>query len=170
MIADMRAILGLGSNVGDRLVNLQAAVNFLDLRAGKVVKISSVWETAPLYVLDQDPFYNAVIEIETSLDPEGLLLICKAIEAEVGRTGTGRWGPREIDIDILTVLGDDGSAVRVNSATLQTPHPRIAERRFVIEPLREVDPTLVPAAVNKESIVRQRAERVADAELFIHRD
>lgn len=166
----MRAILGLGSNVGDRLASLQAAVNFLDLRAGKVLRISSVWETSPVYVIDQDAFYNAVIEIDTSLEPEALLEVCKKVEEEVGRIPRSKWGPREIDIDVLWLLSEDGASVRVNSATLQVPHPRIGERRFVIEPLREVDPLLIPRILDKQLLVRQNAKMVEDAKLSIHRD
>jgi 2-amino-4-hydroxy-6-hydroxymethyldihydropteridine diphosphokinase len=166
----MRAVLGLGSNVGDRLANLQAAVNFLDLRAGRVLRISGVWETSPVYVIDQDAFYNAVIEIDTSLDPEGLLEVCKSVEEEVGRIPRSKWGPREIDIDVLYLLDEDGASVRVNSATLQVPHPRMGERRFVIEPLREVDSLLIPRALDKQLLVRQNAQKVEGAKLSVHRD
>jgi 2-amino-4-hydroxy-6-hydroxymethyldihydropteridine diphosphokinase len=156
--------------VGDRLASLQAAVNFLDLRAGKVLRISSVWETSPVYVIDQDSFYNAVIEIDTPLEPEALLEVCKKVEEEVGRIPRSKWGPREIDIDVLWLLGEDGASVRVNSATLQVPHPRIGERRFVIEPLREVDPLLIPRILDKQLLVRQNAKMVEGAKLSIHRD
>ncbi len=166
----MRAILGLGSNVGDRLSNLQAAVNFVDLRAGKVRKISSVWETSPVYVINQDPFYNAVVDIETTFAPEELLTACKEIEREVGRVMRNRWGPREIDIDVLAMIDDEGKLLQVNSPSLQLPHPRIGERRFVIEPLREVDPSLIPKQLQKELLVRQKASIVPDAKLSIHRD
>jgi len=166
----MRAILGLGSNVGDRLVNLQAAVNFIDLRVGKVQTISSVWQTSPVYVMNQDPFYNAVVEVETTLEPEDLLATCKSIEKEVGRVMRNRWGPREIDIDVLLMIGDDGKSMSVNSPALQLPHPRIGERRFVIEPLREVDANLIPKQLDKQLLVRQRAEIVGGANLSIHRD
>ena len=166
----MRAILGLGSNVGDRLANLQAAVNFLDLRAGKVTKISSVWETSPVYVIDQDPFFNAVIAVESTLDAQGLLDACKSVEGEVGRIPRSKWGPREIDIDVLYLLDDAGASIRVNTATLQVPHPRMGERRFVIEPLREIDPILVPKVLDKQLLVRQNAKVVEGAKLSIHRD
>ncbi|MEO7453978.1 MAG: 2-amino-4-hydroxy-6-hydroxymethyldihydropteridine diphosphokinase [Fimbriimonadales bacterium] len=166
----MRAVLGLGSNVGDRLANLQAAVNFLDLRAGKVLRISGVWETSPVYVIDQDAFYNAVIEIDTALEPEQLLDVCKSVEGEVGRIPRSKWGPREIDIDLLYLLDPDGASVRVNSSTLQVPHPRMGERRFVIEPLREVDPLLIPRALDKQLLVRQNAQKVEGAKLSVHRD
>jgi 2-amino-4-hydroxy-6-hydroxymethyldihydropteridine diphosphokinase len=166
----MRAILGLGSNVGDRLANLQAAVNFIDLRAGKVMAMSGVWETSPVYVIDQDSFYNAVIAIETDSTADALLGLCKAVEAEVGRIERGRWGPREIDIDILYLLDTDGEMIRVNTPTLQVPHPRMGERRFVIEPLREIDPALIPKVLDKQMLVRQNAAQVVGAKLSIHRD
>lgn len=166
----MRAILGLGSNVGDRLTNLQAAVNYLDLRAGRVLAISSVWETSPLYVTNQDPFYNAVIEIDTTLQPDDLLAVCKEIERDIGRIKRPRWGPREIDIDVLTVVDADGNSIRANSQALQLPHPRIGERRFVIEPLREVAPDAIPKQLNKQALVRQKAAIVEGATLSVHRD
>ena len=165
-----RAYLGLGSNVGDRLVNLQAAVNFIDLRVGKVTKISGVWETSPVYVINQDSFYNAVVEVESNLTPQELLESCKAIEAEVGRIMRPRWGPREIDIDLITLVSETGEVVRVNTPSLQLPHPRIGERRFVIEPLREIDPALIPTPLDKQALMRQKAELVKDAKLSIHRD
>jgi 2-amino-4-hydroxy-6-hydroxymethyldihydropteridine diphosphokinase len=166
----MRAYLGLGSNVGNRLANLQAAVNFIDLRVGKVTKISNIWETSPVYVINQDAFYNAVIEIETEHSPQELLDACKAIELEVGRVMRPRWGPREIDIDLIAAIDGNGNMVSINTASLQLPHPRIGERRFVIEPLREVEPALIPSPLDKQALVRQKAERVEDAELSIHRD
>jgi 2-amino-4-hydroxy-6-hydroxymethyldihydropteridine diphosphokinase len=166
----MRAILGLGSNVGDRLSNLQAAVNFIDLRLGKVVTISSVWQTSPVYVINQDPFYNAVVDVETTLTPDELLTACKEIEREVGRVMRDRWGPREIDIDMLAMIDDEGKMVLVNTPSLQLPHPRIGERRFVIEPLREVDPLLIPKQLQKQLLVRQKADIVPEVKLSIHRD
>lgn len=169
-MSHMRAILGLGSNVGDKLVNLQAAVNFVDLRVGKVRVISSVWETSPVYVINQDPFYNAVVDIETTLAPEDLLAACKEIEKEVGRVMRARWGPREIDIDVLAMIDDEGKMMQVNSPSLQLPHPRIGERRFVIEPLREVEPGLIPKQLDKQLLVRQKAKVVEGAKLSIHRD
>ncbi len=167
----MRAYLSLGSNVGDRLANLQAAVNFLDLRAGRVSKISRVYETAPLYVLDQAAFYNAVIEIETDLEPLALLTRIKEIEDEVGRIPRQRWGPREIDVDILCVIDDQNSQVRVNLKELTLPHPHMAERRFVIDPLKEMAEFLLPkTGLDKKKLMLQHVKVVEEAKLSIHRD
>ena len=169
-MSHMRAILGLGSNVGDRLTNLQAAVNFIDLRVGRVGTISSVWQTSPVYVINQDPFFNAVIDVDTTLTPADLLTACKEIEREVGRVMRNRWGPREIDIDVLAMVDDEGKIIQVNTPSLQLPHPRMGERRFVIEPLREVDASLIPNQLQKELLVRQKADVVRDAKLSVHRD
>ena len=167
----MRAYLSLGSNIGDRLANLQAAVNFLDLRAGKVLRISGVYETAPLYVLDQAPFYNAVAEVETALPPIELLKALKAIEAEIGRVPRRKHGPREIDIDILCAIDESGSSVRINEKSLTMPHPQMTERRFVLEPLRDMDPNLVPkSGLPKQKLLGQHVELLADVKLSIHRD
>jgi 2-amino-4-hydroxy-6-hydroxymethyldihydropteridine diphosphokinase len=132
--------------------------------------MSSVWETAPVYVINQDPFYNAVVDVETTLPPEDLLATCKEIEIEVGRVMRNRWGPREIDIDVLAMIDDEGKLVQVNTPSLQLPHPRIGERRFVIEPLREIDPSLIPKQLDKQMLVRQKAQVVEGAVLSIHRD
>jgi 2-amino-4-hydroxy-6-hydroxymethyldihydropteridine diphosphokinase len=167
----MRAYLGLGSNVGDRLANLQAAVNTLDLRAGKVIAMSRVYETAPLYVLNQPLFYNAAVAVETTLEPAALLSCVKAIEEELGRTPGEQYGPRLIDIDILTVVGDDGEQVRLTQEGLTLPHPRIAERRFVLEPMRDIAQEVMPKrGLDKEKLNLQAVHVVEGAELSIHRD
>ena len=166
----MRAYLGLGSNVGDRLANLQAAVNFLDLRAGKVLQISKVYETAPLYVLNQEHFYNAAVEIETTMQPAELLDCIKQIETEIGRISRERYGPREIDIDLLAITDDNGEHIRVNTDSLLLPHPKIGERRFVLEPLKDIAAALVPThGLDKDVLVRQQVTPI-DAVLSIHRD
>ncbi|MER3462072.1 MAG: 2-amino-4-hydroxy-6-hydroxymethyldihydropteridine diphosphokinase, partial [Armatimonadota bacterium] len=105
----MRVFLGLGSNVGERLQNLQAAVNLLDLRVGTVVRIASVYETAPVYVEDQPSFLNTVVELETKMPPGDLLRAVKDVEREIGRISRERFGPREIDVDLL--LFKDGTTV-----------------------------------------------------------
>ena len=130
----MRGYLGLGSNEGDRLANLRAAREALAERL-EVVGASSVYETAPQgEVLDQPDFLNAVLAIETELEPLELLDACKAVETELGRAAGGeRHGPRPIDVDVLA-LGD----VRLQAERLTLPHPEVAGRRFVLEPLVEV--------------------------------
>lgn len=130
--------LALGSNQGDRLANLHAAVSELR-RMMRVERGSSVYETAAAYVEDQPPFLNAVLRGNTSQAPGDLLQQLKAIEAQLGRTvGGRRYGPRPIDIDIL--MYDD---LRLDSPDLTLPHPRMAERAFVLRPLAEIAPDLV---------------------------
>ena len=129
--------LGLGSNVGDRRANLQAAVDALPGRGVQVVASSSVYDTEPVgEVLDQAEFLNAVVRVTTALEPEALLDACKAVERELGREGGGvRHGPRPIDVDVL-LLGD----VSFSSDRLQLPHAEVTSRRFVLVPLLEVSP------------------------------
>ena len=131
--------LGLGSNVGDRRANLQAAVDTLPVHGVAVLAASSVYETEPVgEVLDQPDFYNACLRIRTELDPEGLLDACKAVERELGRVAGGvRHGPRPIDVDVL-LLGDE----TYRSERLSLPHEQVSGRRFVLVPLLELDPDL----------------------------
>jgi 2-amino-4-hydroxy-6-hydroxymethyldihydropteridine diphosphokinase len=136
--------LGLGSNVGDRRANLQAAI--VDLWTHDVVPLasSSVYETEPVgEVLEQRDFYNACLRIETPLEPEALLDACKAVERALGRVPGGvRHGPRPIDVDVLLIEG-----VEHESERLRLPHREVMTRRFVLVPLLELDPDLeVPGA------------------------
>jgi 2-amino-4-hydroxy-6-hydroxymethyldihydropteridine diphosphokinase len=128
------AYLGLGSNVGDRRANLQAAADALRPQAS-----SSVYETEPVgEVLDQRAFLNACVRIDTPLAPEALLDMCKAVERALGRAPGGvRHGPRPIDVDVL-LLGD----LRFSSERLTLPHREVTSRRFVLVPLLELDPEL----------------------------
>ena len=131
--------LGLGSNVGDRRANLQAAVADLWSHDVVVLASSSVYETEPVgEVLDQPDFYNACVRIETPLDPEALLDACKAVERVLGRELDGvRHGPRPIDVDVLLLEG-----VEHESERLRLPHREVTSRRFVRVPLLELDPDL----------------------------
>ena len=132
--------LGLGSNVGDRRANLQAAVEDLWAHDVAVLASSSVYETEPVgEVLDQPDFYNACVRVETEHDPEALLDACKAVERALGRASGGiRHGPRPIDVDLL-LLGD----LEYESERLRLPHREVSTRRFVLAPLLELDPGLV---------------------------
>lgn len=134
-----RGYLGLGSNEGDRLGALRAAREELERRGVAVVASSSVYETAPQgEVLDQPDFLNACLTIETDLDPERLLDTCKDVERALGRVPGGpRHGPRPIDVDLL-LLGD----LVHESDRLTLPHPEVSARRFVLEPLLELEPGL----------------------------
>lgn len=132
--------LGIGSNLGEREVNLRNAVEQLASNEIKVLRSSSVYETAPRDVLDQPWFLNIVVECETRYFPMQLLSKLLRIERNMGRdrsTNAVRRGPRLIDIDILLY----NNAV-IRTAKLIVPHPRIAERRFVLEPLLELAPDL----------------------------
>jgi 2-amino-4-hydroxy-6-hydroxymethyldihydropteridine diphosphokinase len=131
--------LGLGSNVGDRRGNLEAAVAALPAHGVDVLASSSVYETEPVgLVLDQRDFYNACIRIETAFGPEELLDACKAVERSLGREAGGvRHGPRPIDVDVL-LLGHLAYA----SDRLTLPHREVTSRRFVLVPLLELDPGL----------------------------
>jgi len=131
--------LGLGSNEGDRLANLRAARDALVLHEVAVEASSSVYETAPQgEVSDQRDFLNAALRVRTALGPEELLDAAKAVERDLGREPGGlRHGPRPIDVDVL-LLGD----LQYSSARLSVPHPEVTSRRFVLEPLLELDPEL----------------------------
>jgi 2-amino-4-hydroxy-6-hydroxymethyldihydropteridine diphosphokinase len=131
-----RAFLGLGSNVGDRRGHLLAAVAGLP----DVVAVSALYETEPLGgPSGQDPYLNAVVELDTHLSPRELLELGRTLEAAAGRTREVRWGPRSLDVDVLLV----GDQV-LEMDDLVVPHPRMWERRFVLAPLAELAPELVP--------------------------
>jgi 2-amino-4-hydroxy-6-hydroxymethyldihydropteridine diphosphokinase len=130
-----RAFLGLGSNLGDRPANLQAAVDRLGEREGiRVARSSRVYETDPVGGPPQPAYLNAVIEVETELDPRELLTGCLDVERDLGRVRSERWGPRTIDIDVLTF-----DRLTVDEPDLTVPHPRMHERGFVLAPLAELD-------------------------------
>jgi 2-amino-4-hydroxy-6-hydroxymethyldihydropteridine diphosphokinase len=129
--------LSLGSNLGDRVQNLQTAVDSLQSIDLQIRRISSIYETAALEYLEQPDFLNCVVEAETSLMPMRLLSRVATIEREMGRKRNIAKGPRNIDIDILL----HGRAV-VQTERLQIPHPRMDSRRFVLAPLAELVPDL----------------------------
>lgn len=127
-----RVVLALGSNLGDRISNLRAALAELEDAGIAVLERSGIWETPPVPA-DQPRYLNGVVVAETSLTPAALLAELKRIERYLGRRPERRWGPRPIDIDIL-FYGDE----RVETPELQVPHPRIRERSFVLAPLSDV--------------------------------
>jgi 2-amino-4-hydroxy-6-hydroxymethyldihydropteridine diphosphokinase len=133
----VRGYLGLGSNVGDRRANLQAAVDALPGHGALVLACSSTYDTDPVgEILEQPSFLNACVRIETALGPEELLDACKAIERDLGRDlqSTVRHAPRPIDVDLL-LLGDEP----YSSGRLTLPHAEATSRRFVLIPLLELD-------------------------------
>lgn len=125
--------IGLGSNLGSRARNLSAARRRLRQKKVRIMRQSRVMETAPWGVADQPRFLNQVVEAEWSGTPRGLLRVAKSVEREGGRRPTRRWGPRVIDVDIL-LFGDQ----HLREPDLVVPHPRIAEREFVLESLNEL--------------------------------
>ena len=133
----MRAFLGVGSNLGDRWAALRAAVAAMP----DVVAVSPVYETEPVGgPSGQPPYLNLVVELDTERTPRQLLETARRLEAAAGRVREERWGPRPLDVDVLLV--DD---LMVDEPDLQVPHPRMAERRFVLAPLADLAPELVPA-------------------------
>jgi 2-amino-4-hydroxy-6-hydroxymethyldihydropteridine diphosphokinase len=136
----VRAYVGLGSNLGEREATLREALTRLsELDGVAVVAVSSFRETDPVGNADQPRFVNAAAELETSLGPRELLERLLEVERSLGRDRTReeRWGPRTVDLDLL-LYGDE----TVGEPGLEVPHPRLAERAFVLEPLVELDPGL----------------------------
>ncbi len=132
------AIIALGSNLGDRGDAIARAIEALGA-LGEIVSASPLYETAPMYVLDQAPFLNAAVALETELAPVPLLDALLAIERALGRVRDGeRFGPRRIDLDLIAV----GDAV-LDAPTLTLPHPRMHERPFVVMPMLDVAPDWV---------------------------
>jgi len=136
----LRAVIGLGSNVGDRLAHLQAASQRI-ARVCRVERASRVYETTPVGGPPQGPFYNAALLVTYEGEPLDLLDALQGIEASLGRHRTPddvRWGPRMIDLDILWIEG-----LVMESDRLDVPHPRVAERAFALRPLVDVEPDAI---------------------------
>lgn len=148
-----RAFLGLGSNLGDRERYLREAVASL---GPAVRRVSPVYETEPVGgPPGQGPYLNIVVEIDTDLSPRDLLAVCHRLEAAAGRVRGERWGPRTLDVDILLIDG-----VRLAEPDLTVPHPRMWERRFVVAPLADLAPELVPEGWERR--VEGRVRRVGN--------
>ena len=150
MTVTRRALLGLGSNMGDRVEYLRAAVAAIP----DVVAVSDAYETDPVGGVEQDPFLNVVVELDTARTPHELLEVCRERERDAERVRTIRWGPRTLDVDVLWV---DGETVD-DPPELLVPHPRMFERAFVLVPLADLAPDVVPdgydvaAAVTAEGV------------------
>ena len=133
-----RATLGLGGNIGDPVRSMAEALRALDARRdSRVVAVSRLYRTPPWGKTDQDWFFNACALVETTLSPEPLLDTCLGIERGMKRERKERWGPRTIDIDVLTYEG-----VAQSGGRLELPHPRMTGRGFVLMPLADVAPVL----------------------------
>lgn len=135
----MRAYLGLGSNLGDRLGHLRQAVESLGAIDASLA-VSPVYETAPVGGPEQGPYLNCVVRLDTELSPLELLDLAQRLESQAGRVRTVRNGPRTLDVDVLLIEG-----VQLQTAELTVPHPRMRERAFVLAPLEDLDGALVPA-------------------------
>jgi 2-amino-4-hydroxy-6-hydroxymethyldihydropteridine diphosphokinase len=132
-----RVLLALGSNLGDRAGHLRGAVAAL---GDEVVATSAVYETPPVGGPEQGPYLNAVVALRTDRSARDLLHRAHELEAAAGRVRLERWGPRTLDVDVLWIDGEE-----VDEPDLVVPHPRMFERAFVLVPLADVAPDLVPA-------------------------
>ncbi len=162
----MRAFIGLGGNVGDTRQSFKAAVREL-AGIGQVLRVSSLYRSAPRDFVDQPEFLNAVVEMAVDLEPVELLFHLKRVELALGRDPHGmRYGPRALDLDILAF---DGRCVTDTDRDLIVPHPRLQERRFALEPLTELDPGLRPwrgcADLRTDVTVADLLPSVADQEV-----
>ncbi len=139
-----KVFLGLGSNIGDKKSNILKAVKILSKEI-KNIKVASFYISKAVGYTDQNDFVNTVLKGYTELSPYQLLQFCQFVEKEVGRIYRFKWGPREIDIDILTY----GNLV-INSEDLKIPHPFLEERDFVLIPLRDIEPNFVHPVSKKK--------------------
>ena len=149
MTADFDAAIGLGSNLGDKAANIARAIAVLTAGGDiGLVKRSRDYVSPPWGVLDQDAFVNACITVATQLSPHELLLRCQKVENDIGRVRHKKWGPRLIDVDILTYRNET-----IQTADLTVPHPLIGQRAFVLLPLAEVAPDLMFGAVSLQELI-----------------
>jgi len=155
MRGEVRAYIGLGSNLGDRQAHLDFALARLaELPASRMVAHSPTYRSRPLGGMDQPDYYNAVAALDTRLPPLTLLDALQAIEQAAGRKRDGHWAPRTLDLDLLLY----GEAV-IDHPRLTVPHPGIAARDFVLQPLHDLDPDLVVPAAGTLATLLERCPR-----------
>ena len=141
----VKAYLGLGSNIGNRELQLNEAIKILHAYQGiQVTQVSHIYETEPVGYPNQPKFLNLCIEIETELNPQSLLKCCLATEQQLHRKREIRWGPRTLDVDIL-LFGDQ----IIEQDNLSVPHPRMKERSFVLIPLNDIATNQIEPISNK---------------------
>lgn len=157
-----RIALALGSNLGDRLGNLRKAIRLLKTSGIRITATSDIFETSPYGKPDQPRFLNACAIIETDQDGEELLVLLKDIEKQVGRIEREKWGPREIDIDIIFI-----DQKVVESETLHVPHPEMHKREFVLKPLAQVAPDWIHPVL--ERTVQEIASEITENDISIVR-
>lgn len=149
-----QAFILLGTNLGDRINNLEKARNEIDLKIGKVIKTSNLYETAPWGITDQPSFINQVLQVSTCLKAEKILSLVLKIELDMGRKREIKWGSRLIDIDILYF----GNKI-IKKQELTVPHPFLQERRFTLVPLAEIAPDFIhPILQNTNSELLEKCE------------
>ena len=127
--------IALGSNLGQRLEQMRLALQLLEKNNIAILAVSPVYENRAIGMGEADPFLNAVIKVQTALEPEALLEACLAIEMKMGRIRSKVWSPRTIDIDLLAY-----GALQMKTRALHLPHPRIVERDFVLQPFVDLEP------------------------------
>lgn len=142
--SSMTAFLSLGGNLGNTREIFEQTYPLIEKKIGRILQKSSMYQTAAWGMTDQADFLNQVIEVETTLDPETILSQLLAIEQVFGRIREVKWGPRNIDLDLLLV-GD----AQLNTARLTLPHPRIQDRKFILIPLVEIAPDVLHPALGK---------------------
>jgi 2-amino-4-hydroxy-6-hydroxymethyldihydropteridine diphosphokinase len=136
--------ISLGSNLGNRTENLRKALHAIELHVGTIIKRSSVYETKPWGKSDQPDFFNQVIRVQSDISPENCLVRLSIIEQQMGRKREEKWGARIIDLDLLYA---NDTIIQTEQLTL--PHPGIAQRRFVLVPLVEIDPDFIHPLLKK---------------------
>ena len=156
--------LGFGSNLGDRVRAIRAGIEKLGERGVRATALSSLYESSAKYVLEQPDFLNCVGRFETTLTPGELLEVCQEVEQRLGRRERERFGPRELDVDILLY---EGECLAVED--LSIPHPAIAERLFVLMPLAQIAPDLEVPGRGAVTDLLRRAERILPQEEYATR-
>lgn len=142
-----KILLGLGSNLGNRAENLLTAQKLVNEKVGKILSKSSIYETAPWGITEQNAFLNQVIEVETSFSPSAVLHLLLKIEKDMGRIRETKWGERSIDIDILYYNNEI-----ISTENLVVPHPFIQERKFVLVPLSEISPAFIHPKLKQSNL------------------
>lgn len=159
-----RAVIGLGANLGDIIGALVGAVELLEQTPGVgVVAVSSLWTTAPIGGPEQPEYLNAVVIVDSILEPLSLLGLCRSAEEAAGRERNERWGPRTLDMDIIDIDGFTSS-----DPQLLVPHPRAHERAFVLAPWAELTPQWPLAAAGQVRTVVDWLAGVEDQEVRLH--
>ena len=163
--APVRAVLALGANLGDAHATLhQAVLDLAGVEGLTVLESSPVVDSAPVGGPEQGRYLNAVLLVQTTLAPRALLHACQDVEAAHGRTRDVRWGPRTLDVDVVTVSRPDGRGLSLSTVDLDLPHPRAAGRRFVLQPWAVVDPNARLLDFDEERAVVDLLEEALDDE------